>query len=283
MMAGSRGSTGPPPDGARIPLRLRRCLGEVGPHPPPQGSWEFYVAKPPYEKIETVRSFTEVLGFSGCRGLLVMGTPERPDLDSCGDQVDPVRALLPWCSLVVRPHAGMPSRTLMAYLNRLSRHGAVSVAPETLHAREIADQVLTAFDPSTDLRIYFRTVLPRLRPAVRANATEGFVEGWSLVQDDTAPREQQPSRRYPLWTQIGRAVRAANVCQTQTRSSESRLPTQEAIAGSAGYHDARSMNRAFLRAFGVTAAQITGTVGWEWLLWRFLCGHGKGKLMNWDQ
>jgi len=43
------------------------------------------------------------------------------------------------------------------------------------------------------------------------------------------------------------------------------------------------MERALSRAFGVTSDAIRGTVGWEWLLWRFLSGLGTGQAVNWDR
>jgi hypothetical protein len=85
-----------------------------------------------------------------------------------------------------------------------------------------------------------------------------------------------PSRQ-PLWVRVGRATAAARVIQTNPGERVSTLGHK------AGYADFRSMDRALLWLFGVYTRQIRSTVGWEWLMWRFLCHRGDGKEWRWDR
>ena len=85
------------------------------------------------------------------------------------------------------------------------------------------------------------------------------------------------ARRRRTWALAGRALAAARRIQ---REPEGPLL---GIAYEAGYADHRAMSRALLRAFGVTPGAIRGTVGWEWLMWRFVTGLGEGRGKAWDQ
>lgn len=75
----------------------------------------------------------------------------------------------------------------------------------------------------------------------------------------------------------GRALGAARRIQRETEGP------LLGIAYQAGYADHRAMSRALVRAFGVGPASIRGTVGWEWLMWRFVTGLGEGRGRAWDQ
>ena len=50
-----------------------------------------------------------------------------------------------------------------------------------------------------------------------------------------------------------------------------------------GFSNLKAMDMAGTRAFGIPRGEIAGTVSWEWVLWRFFCGLGMGKVKRWDR
>ncbi|MBW3569576.1 MAG: AraC family transcriptional regulator [Gemmatimonadetes bacterium] len=72
------------------------------------------------------------------------------------------------------------------------------------------------------------------------------------------------------WHQAARALHAALCIQAQPQARLSQL------ALDLGYADHSGFSRQLSRAFGVTPAAVRGTLGWEWLLDRWLARRGGG-------
>jgi hypothetical protein len=158
----------------------------------------------------------------------------------------------------------------------MSRHGAVTVLPESGAPAAIIRSVVESFDPVVDVRAYLRTVLPLWPAEARNGACTLFGEGLAYDPENVADPNRLP-RRHHLWMQLGRAMAAALMIQ---RDPERSL---RSIAAGSTYADHRAMDRALMRALGVGGREIRGTAGWEWLLWRFLSGMRTGKGRRWDQ
>ena len=70
------------------------------------------------------------------------------------------------------------------------------------------------------------------------------------------------------WHQAGRALHAALRIQAEPQARLS------ALALELGYADHSGFSRQLTRAFGVTPAAVRGTLGWEWLMERWMARHG---------
>jgi len=183
---------------------------------------------------------------------------------------------LPWLPTVVVVEPSHDIAGLIALVHGLAREDlrVVVDGPSRREAAVGAAQV--PLDPEKDLRPWLRKAVPLWPAAGREYATGCFSTAFAY-DPETRPEGGPRPRRQPLWVQVGRATRAALSLQ-----SSPHLPLAR-VADDAGYSDYHAMNRALRRAFGVSSQVIRGTIGWEWLLWRFITGQGEGKLKRWDQ
>jgi AraC-like DNA-binding protein len=88
-----------------------------------------------------------------------------------------------------------------------------------------------------------------------------------LGQSGRTTRQQFRGHRLPppsAWHQMGRALHCALRIQAQP---EARLAL---LALQLGYSDPSGLSRQLTRAFGVTPVAVRGTLGWEWLVDRWL-------------
>lgn len=211
------------------------------------------------------------------RGVIVL-LGAHTDLSILLDAIAWLRHQRPWLSLAVEvPHLAMQS-ALSVMLTRVARHGAV-VFVGACSPCVVAASVRETFEPGADVRVWLRETLPAWTVATREHAVDCFLEGFRYDPEDLASTD--PLRALPrhqgTWMRVGRALHAALLCQNAGTASA------EAVALRAGYSDHRAMDRAFLRVFGIRQRDLRGTVGWQWLLWRFLWGEGVGKERHWDQ
>jgi hypothetical protein len=234
--------------------------------------WRFQVLRPPYTHFGR---FDDLTGGTEGLGIVIVARLLTTDPTGCSDDMDTIRRLMPWVSLVIETPDWVPPTVLSTLLTRLSRHGATLLPPVELHVDHVLEGVLSGFDPPLDLRSYLRTVLPRWPAASRDAAVTMFARGFAFD-----PNELQGSavpRRQPIWAQVGRAMRTALSIQQHSAWPLTRIATNST------YADHKAVNRALMRAFGVSDRNIRNTVGWEWLIWRFLRGQRSGKGSRWDQ
>jgi hypothetical protein len=240
--------------------------------------WSLHLTARPYTRADELSTFAQIPNSRSALGPILIATPcsRAPDPERCTQHLDALRAAFPSGAVVVRvPPNGMEDTTLSAFFVRLSRHGAVVVPATMTEPGRFRAAVLASYDLRTDLLIYLRAVLPRWPEDAQQAARRMFIRGFEYDPEELPDIEHLP-RKHPVWMQVGRAISAAVVIQRQS------TPVLSRAAARSHYSDSTSMNRSLLRAFGVTAHDISGTGGWEWLLWRFLLGLGKGKARNWD-
>lgn len=247
-------------------------------------AWTFRLCRPPYQALEwgadlaTLTAHT-LRGGVPEAGVVLVGSPLLVDPHRPLVEIDALRGAFPWMSLAVVGPAGAPSAVLAGLLTRVSRRGGVAIPAEQSTPSEIARAVLDAFVPEPDLAGWLRAVGRYLGRRPPAEAVEDFMRGY--LYDPEAGWERGGfaplARRMRTWALAGRALAAAQRIQ--------REPTAPllAVAHRTGYADHRAMSRALLRAFGVTPGAIRGSVGWEWLMWRFVTGLGEGRGRAWDQ
>jgi hypothetical protein len=181
-----------------------------------------------------------------------------------------IRRYVPWCSPVVRGLNSTSGSLLEGLLAKLARRGAV-IAPEAATVDDFTGLIANAFVPAVDVPAWFRDALPGWSGTAQARAVRQFLAGFG------APESTDVRSRQPLWTRVGRALRASIVIQL------SAVATSGLPARATGYHDFRAMDRSLVRIFGLYSRGLRGTAGWEWLLWRFLCHLGDGREQRWDR
>lgn len=266
----------------RVPLPLRVYRKSVPDEPPAaETSWRFLMTEPPYNELRQVGRLDDLarLRMDAARpprGCILVATSDH-GVAPVGhfSELRWIRSALPWCPLVVAGFGPTTTTLLAKYVTRLSRRGAVLLPNpmESLSADRVARAVGVASEASLDLDQWLGLAAPDWPHRARRRAVEEFALGFGSKRLDG---QRRPSRQ-GLWVRVGRAMGAARVIQMNSGEPASKL------AHEAGYADFRSMDRALLRLFGVYTRQIRSTVGWEWLLWRFLCLRGDGKELRWDQ
>jgi hypothetical protein len=240
--------------------------------------WDFQVYRAPYANPESFESLFE--GSETClpdllptRGPILLGNLPRLDPNVQFTDLGWIQEAVPWMSLALRAPAGLERGLLASALTRVAKHGAV-VLPHDASVGDAVVALSSSFVPAIDVPRWLMHAAPGWRSRARLSAAEQLCEGFLAYERPELRPADRPSRT-KLWAQVGRALHGALVVQASGTS------TAEQIRAS--YHDSRSLDRALRRAFGVGIADVRQTVGWRWLLWRFLCGAGTGKVKGWDQ
>lgn len=268
-------------DSHRLPLPLRAYRAAI-PDEPPSGvetTWRFLITEPPYNELRPVGRLDDLprLRVDAARpprgGVLVATSNDGLNPLGRFRELPWIRSALPWCPLVVAGLGPTTTTLLAMYVNRLARRGALLLPEESVSAEGVARAVKAASEPSLELTQWLGYATPGWPRRARGRAVKEFALGFGSNRRDGT---RTPSRQ-KLWVRVGRATGAARVIQMNPDEPVSRL------AHKARYADFRSMDRALLRLFGVYTRQIRSTVGWEWLLWRFLCHRGEGKEWSWDR
>jgi hypothetical protein len=242
--------------------------------------WALQVLVAPYSGVESISGFAPEgadmsLELEPIAGPILLGTPRVLDPNSFVE-ITWLQCACPWMSLAVRVPQGLEVGSLASALTRLARRGAI-ILPYGASLSDAVDAVSRLFDPVPDTLGWLEYAAPRWRYDSRAKAAHQLRDGLyeSAQGNAAASSRSRPTSRSKLWAQVGRALHGARAIQSSDGVPVERLRT--------GYHDGRSLRRALHRAFGLGIADIRGTVGWRWLLWRFLCGVGTGKSRAWDQ
>ena len=245
---------------------------------PAASTWEYWLCRPPYRSIESVISATALLRRARPdQGTILIAGPPFIAPYHPVVAIDWLRQALPWTSIAVRMPAKIPPATFSSLVTRLSRRGATPLPASVHSAGVVADSVRHAFVPEADVTRWMEVVLPRWPARHQIEARRLLLMGYHRADGPPPNVASGLPRREALWIRVGRALRAAIVVQMRTKEPNLRLALE------AGYSDDRAMDRALRRVFGVRTAQVRTTVGWEWLLWRFLSGMGEGKEKGWDQ
>lgn len=208
-------------------------------------------------------------------GPVLVGTPRFLDPDMFVE-LDWIQSAYPWMSLAVRSPMEAAPGTLGSVLTRSARRGAIVLAAGA-SGGDAVDAIRNVLPSDTDFMRWLRYAAPRWSRSAQARAVYQLQDGLDYHAPPRSARTEpgRPVARTKLWIQIGRALYGARAVQGDARVPLERLST--------GYHDSRSLRRALRRAFGLSIDEIRGTVGWRWLLWRFLCGAGTGKVKAWDR
>lgn len=248
------------------------------PRPARLDRWSLQYGKPPYRVLEDVPSELGLLSKLGPaleppRGPLLIATPATLDPTDDFKEIDWLRETLPWMALLVVVPDPAQTDPLGRRINHLARRGAIVVPRELGDASDLASAVRQSSDLRLDLPPWLAAVLPGWPTGKRLAAVGSFLDGFQYDPEEflaSHPGSRLPSRG-TSWVQVGRATRAA--LRIQTRRAESwRMVSLEA-----GFSNLKAMDRAMLRTFGIPRQEIAGTAGWEWLIWRFVCGLGTGK------
>jgi len=268
----------------RLPQRVRKYLpAERMERPKGLNHWRLQFGKPPYKALEPVWDESDVLqrlspGGEPPRGPVLVAEPGNIDPNQGFPEVVWLRTTLPWLSLIVLVREPGQSDPLGRRITGLARAGALVVPRREIQAGEIALAAQGLLDPRNDFARWIARVVPGLPASMRRRATEELAAGFFYDPETLhlAHPEVRLRSRTRVWIQVGRALKAAMGIQLRGEKSLSR------VASEASYSDLRAMSRALSRSFGIPPGAIEDTVGWEWLLWRFLCGHGQGKAKSWD-
>lgn len=260
-----------------IQRSLARGLGE---RPAGLGDWDLRFSLAPYEHLFSVRDETAILARLSSRleppsGPVLVAQPGLTDPNSQFAEVAWLRARVPWTTLFVLVPEPAQTDPLGRRLTGLAREGAIVVPRQWTAWPEMARAAVDlSLQNKHQLASWLRTVLPDWPTSARKEAVDRFMGGLRYDPESRVPAH--PSGRRPsratAWFQVGRSMKAA--LAIQARSGH---PWQK-VALEVGYFDLRAMDTAVVRAFGLTRKAIEGTVGWEWLLWRFLCGLGAGRV-----
>jgi AraC-like DNA-binding protein len=245
---------------------------------PAAPQWGYWLCHPPYRRMEPVASATALLrGAQPAQGTILIAAPPfiAPEHPVVG--IDWLRRALPWTSIAVRMRAKIPPTTFSSLVTRLSRRGATPLHESVNSPGAVADAIRHAFVPEADVTHWMAVVLPKWPALHQIEARRLLLLGYHRADGPPPDIAARLPRREALWIRVGRALRAATVLQRRSEEPNLRLALE------AGYSDDRAMDRALRRVFGVRIAQVRNTVGWEWLLWRFLSGMGQGKEKRWDQ
>lgn len=255
-----------------------------GPAPPGLMDWGFRLSRPPYDSLQPVQDVLALPNLPGpCvsprLGWVLVASTRSLNPAATLAEISWLRAALPDLAIAVAPPARLDPVPLGGLLTRLSRRGAVVLVGDHDDPRVIADLVRAAFVPALDLTRWLSEALPGWDVRRRAQAIEDLLGGFDFDPETVRSRAAgcHLPRQQALWTRVGRALKAAWVAQLHPGTPALQL------AWRAGYADARAMDRALRRIFGLTARELKATAGWEFLMWRFVCGCGDGAVRGWDQ
>lgn len=267
-----------------LPLPLRRYRGE---YPPPLRDgphrWVLRTCGPPYARLDPTTQAGALLRLGPLAsppGLILVGVPcERLHLDGDGAvrDIECLRSALPWLSVALHLPDALPGATRAAVQARLARHGAIVLPREPVSLSELPALFAGTFEPRLHIPPWLEFAVPRWDGAQRSAAVDLLVSGFAYDPEVEHALRGHIPRNQQVWTRVGRALRAAVRAQ--------RLPSEsdEAVALASGFADRKAMERSLRRLFGTPPRMIRGTAGWEWLMWRFLCGAGTGRAKGWDQ
>lgn len=251
----------------------------AAPNAPPAAlaSCRLRLVPPPYRMAMLIPSWRSVADLPSdsvapTRGMLLVCDYRGARPDAILTVISWLRGMLPWLSLVVRISEGWTTSVATGLSIRVARRGAVPV-PSVMGTAEIAGVVAQSFDGRLDLVRWLSTVVPGWPASLRSRAADLFQAGYTGLDEKSDVSESRS--RQPLWSRVGRAVRAATALE---RDPDAAYRT---LAYRVGFSAPQSMDRAFERLFGVNARDIRGAAGVEWLLWRFLTGVGSGKETRW--
>lgn len=239
------------------------------------------MVRPPYERSELLPGALDRVTELEERltdGCILLASPlsikPRPPFH----ELSWLRRAMPQAALAVRAPLPIPPATAGSVFTRLARCGAVIVVDSSSDTRQVALTVREAFDAEADVPRWLAAAVPRWPVRERMAASEDLFRGFQYDPEDVHLR--QPLSPLPsaqrIWIRAGRALRSALMLQVEGFNGPGASDLH--VAHSVGYADGRSMNRALRRLFGVSGNEIRGTVGWEWLLWRFLTDSGEGRL-----
>lgn len=256
--------------GSPAPDRRRRASG-------PPVALDARILEPPFSRGRRVRD--PAGGIELERGGLLLVTPSSPELDWTGlrREIGTLRRRIPTASLVLR----VPDGWVVESVHLIRRAGELHVRGVVVGECDLVETLRPVLTNPTDLSSEIREWLTirgvpvpgsawdLLEPIIRASRHHRELRNVTKLLDVGARTVRARFRKAGLpspgrWLQVARALRAALEVQGEP---DRPLLT---IAVERGYSDHSSLSRQILRLFGLRPRRIRETLGWEWLVDRWL-------------
>jgi len=255
-------------------------VGPPRPRPPQQkasaDTARPFLLQPPYQRLDVHSSWETMerrhLAAGTVAGIQVTGAPEWASLEPAVRQL---RLRLPAASIILILPAGTRDLMLTA---RAARAGVRAVIGDDTAFPDALRAALTCPDslPEDVVEwLYLRRL--RLSPMVASLLREIFAHAVtcpdlsSLLAHvglaESSARFRLHKRLLPTpsrWFQAARALHSALRIQAEPRTSLLR------IAHDFGYTDHSALSQLVHRAFRVRPGAVRGTLGWEWLMHRWV-------------
>lgn len=238
------------------------------------------VVRPPYDRVERFTDSSAVGSVAPSPGTVlgVMVTEAAEELQTLHAVIPHIRARAPGCAVVMMVRTDL--QNFLSVVSQAVRSGIRGVVNPDLPLRSQLRESLTMDRSiSEDLIEWLDLRGVRLSPQVAsligqiirlAPATASLTELLAEIGvPETSARFRMQKKRLPApsrWYQSARALHASLRIQAQTGTCLLRL------AHDLGYADHSALSQLVYRSFGVRPAVIRGTLGWEWLMERWVAG-----------
>jgi AraC-like DNA-binding protein len=253
--------------------------GAPAPHRPQEHA--IALLRPPYERLEHQTGWSALDARPSAPGLIVGVALDRP-VEDCAQLDDTIRRLRqrsPTTPVVLLLHLRVEdSLFLTAHASRVGVRAVVCAGQPLREAlrRSLTTDSSLAEDVVDWLGLYGMKLSPLVSSLVLqivalapSHDTLTALLGAAGVPE-TSARFRMHKKRLPApsrWYQAARALHAALRIQAEPNSCLLRL------AHSLGYADHSALSQLLHRSFGVRPGVVRGTLGWEWLLERWLRAH----------
>jgi hypothetical protein len=252
--------------------------GDARPAADSGGEHAIALLRPPYERIEHQTGWSSLDGRPSIPGLIAGVQIDRP-LDDCVTLDETIRRLRHRCPatpVVLLLH--VPPENGLFVAAHAARSGVRAVVWAGQPVGEALRRSLTADSALPDDVVEWLALCGlRLSPLVStlihqivalAPSHDSLTDLLSAAGiPETSARFRMHKKRLPppsRWYQAARALHAALRIQAEPRTCLMRL------AHALGYADHSALSQLVYRAFGVRPGMIRGTLGWEWLMERWM-------------
>lgn len=236
-----------------------------------------FLLRPPYRKPE-YHPTIDALERQPCSPGTLSGIRIRSGAEWSAVQplVREVRLRLPATAVVLLLPAGAPLDLMLGA--RAARSGVRAILLENDSMQQSLRKVLTCPDSlAEDVVDWLALLRLRLTPTVANLLREIFAHASEhpdlttllsrLGMAESSARFRLHKRLLPTpsrWFQVARAIHCALRVQQEPRTSLLR------IAHEFGYADHSALSQLIFRAFQVRPGSVRGTLGWEWLMHRWI-------------
>ena len=234
---------------------------------------------PPYDRYEAVGDLSALnpQDLPDAAMLAIGFDPLRHALDEAAALVPQLRTHFPAAPVVLRVAPGVDA----ADLDLARRAGGLHIRAVLVEEEPLRDQLRRSFTNATgvpdEIEQWLPIRLPGLAPAVGqmigliVRLAPGFTEVSALL--GTLGHAERTVRTWFRRAGVpgpGKWLAAAHAVHAALRLQAEESTPLLTIAVECGYSDHSSLSRQSLRLFGVRPGVIRRTLGWEWLLDRWL-------------